>query len=143
MANIKPIEQSSDKFVRRASVAGPDYTAGITNPRSPWAQSSVNAEGNYKAGVTAAANAGRFGKGVKRVGDAKWQKNALAKGPGRYIEGVTIAKDAWSAGFGPYQAAIAALNLPARGPRGSAQNLQRVALVANTNRQLYEKRSAA
>lgn len=143
MANIKPIEQSSEKFVRRASVAGPDYQNGISNPRTPWAAASIAGEANYKAGVTAAANAGRFGKGIKVAGDQKWQKNALAKGPGRYIEGVTIAKDSWVSGFAPYQAAIQSLQLPARGPRGSAQNLQRVALIANLNRQLYEKRAVA
>lgn len=139
MLNIKPIEQSADKFVRRASVAGPDYERGINNPRKPWDKATLDGENNYKVGVTAAANAGRFGKGVKKVGNQKWLKNAISKGVTRYPEGVAIAKDAWVTGFQPYQTAIANLTLPPRGPRGSAQNLQRVAIVANTNRQLFER----
>lgn len=143
MANIKPIGQSAEKYVRRASLAGPDYEAGIENPRTPWGAASIAAEPNYKAGVTAAANAGRYGKGIKRVGDDKWQKNALVKGPGRYVEGVSGAKEVWESGFKPYHDAIAALTLPPRGPRGSAQNLQRVAAIANANRQLFERRSTS
>lgn len=141
MANIKPIEQSSDKWVRRASVAGPDYLAGVTNPRRPWAAAAGEAENNYKAGVTAAANAGRFGAGVKAAGDEKWKNGALKKGPGRFAEGVAIGKDDWGKGFSPYQSAIAALALPPRGPKGSPQNIQRVASVATTLRALRERTS--
>jgi len=139
MAVIKDIAQSSDKWVRRASVAGPDYQTGIQNPRRPWAAAAAEGEANYKAGVTAAANAGRFGIGVKAVGDDKWKNGALKKGPGRFAEGVAVGKDEWSKGFGPYQSAIAAITLPARGPKGSAQNIQRVSAIATALRALREK----
>jgi len=139
MAAIKPIEQSSDKWVRRASVAGPDYQTGVQNPRKAWAAAAKEGEANYKAGVTAAAAAGRFGAGVTKAGDEKWRSNALRKGPGRFAEGVAIGKDDWNKGFAPYQAAIAAVTLPARGPKGSPQNIQRVSTIATTLRTLFEK----
>lgn len=136
MANIKDISQSAEKWVRRASQAGPDFEAGIRNPRRAWAEATIEAAPNFKAGVQAAANAGLFEKGVRKAGNAKWQENAIAKGPGRFAEGVGLARDAWQAGFGPFQSAIAALNLPPRGPKGSPANLQRVAAVANALRAL-------
>jgi len=139
MAAIKPIDQSSDKWVRRASVASPDYTAGIQNPRRPWAAAAAEGEANYKAGVTAAATRGAFGAGVKAAGDEKWRNAATRKGPGRFAEGVAIGKDDWQKGFSPYQSAIAAITLPARGPKGAPQNIQRVSAIATALRGLKEK----
>lgn len=139
MAAIKPIEQSSDKWVRRASVAGPDYLQGVQNPRKAWAAAAVEAEPNYKAGVVAAAGRGAFGAGIKAAGDEKWRNGATRKGPGRFAEGVAIGRDDWGKGFAPYQSAIAAVTLPARGPKGSPQNIQRVAAIATTLRALKEK----
>lgn len=139
MAAIKPLDQSSDKWVRRASVAAPDYQQGVQNPRTPWAAASFAAEGNYKTGVTTAAAAGRYGTGVKAAGDEKWRSMALKKGPGRFTEGVVVGRDDWNKGFSPYQSAIAAITLPARGPKGSPQNIQRVSVIATALRQLREK----
>lgn len=127
MAAIKPIEQSGDKWQRRAAVAGPDYQAGIDNPRQQWQAATVAAEQNYRSAVTAAAGAGRFSAGVTKAGNAKWQENAKKKGPGRFAEGVALAVGAWQKGFGPIQAAFSSLSPPPRGVTGSPANLQRVA----------------
>jgi len=139
MAAIKPLDQSSDKWVRRAGAAGPDYLLGIQNPKKPWASAANEAEPNYKAGVIAAANRGAYGAGIKSAGDEKWRNMALKKGPGRFAEGVAIGKDDWGKGFSPYQSAIAALTLPPRGPKGAVQNIQRVSAIATALRALKEK----
>lgn len=140
MAAIKSLEQSSDKWVRRASVASPDYAAGVENPRANWEESSVAADANYRAGVTAAASAGRFAAGVRAAGGDKWKRGALQKGPSRFTEGVSMAKDDWSKGFSPYREAISSIKLPPRGPAGSPQNLQRVSAIATALRQLRERK---
>ena len=139
MANIKPLDQSSDKWSRRASVAGEDYLFGVRSPRQAWDTAAAAAEPNYKAAVVAAANAGRFGKGVRKAGNAKWQTGAITKGPTRFSEGVALAKPAWEAGFAPYQRVIETISLPARGPKGSPANLQRVTLVSAALRAAAEK----
>jgi hypothetical protein len=139
VANIKDIAASSDKWQRRAAVAGPDYQSGVQNPRVPWAAAAQAADANYRAGVTAAASAGRFASGVKAAGDERWSKNAIAKGPSRYAEGVSLAVDRWQRGFQPFQDGIRSLQLPARGPKGSPQNLNRVSAVANLARQIKER----
>lgn len=139
MANIKPLETSADKWTRRASVAGEDYRKGVESPRTPWDQAATAAAGAYQQGVTAAATQGRFAAGVRKAGNAKWARNAAAKGPNRFAEGVNLAVGEWSAGFQPYQTAIAGLALPPRGPAGSPQNLQRVTAVAQALRAVRER----
>ncbi len=139
MAAIKPLDQASDKWVRRASVAAEDYKMGVENPRRNWEEAATEAEANYKQAVIDAANKGRYGQGVKRVGNEKWRKGAVQKGPGRFTEGVALGIDEWRKGFSPYWEAIRALKLPDRGPKGSPQNIQRVAAVATALRQLKEK----
>jgi hypothetical protein len=139
MAAIKQLEHSADKWTRRAGVAGPDYQAGVSNPRSPWAAAASAADGIYRQAVTAAANAGRYQAGIRRAGDERWRTNAMAKGPGRFAEGVQLAQGEWQRGFAPYQSAVSALQLPARGPAGSPANLQRVAAVAQALRAVKER----
>jgi hypothetical protein len=139
MAAIKEISESSEKWVRRASVAAPDYARGVENPRRKWSDSTIKAAANYKQSVVAAANAGRFEKGVAAVGEDKWKSNALEKGPNRFTEGVTLSRDEWEKGFKPFNDTIKALTLPPRGAKGSPQNLQRVAVIAQAFRQVFEK----
>lgn len=138
MAAIKPLEQASDKWSRRAAVAGEDYRAGVQNPRVPWDQAAIAADGNYRQGVTTAANAGRYASGVRRVGVERWRNAAAQKGPQRFAEGVALATGEWQRGFQPYHTAVANLTLPPRGPAGSPQNLQRVQTVATALRAVRE-----
>ena len=140
MAGIKPMSQASDKWVRRAGVATPDYTAGVKNPRRSWAEASRAANSSYVQGVTAAAQQGKYASGVTAAGDNKWQQGATSKGPGRYTEGVAIAQPAWEAGYAPYHQAISSLTLPARGPRRSPQNLARVAAVVQAMQSVATKK---
>jgi hypothetical protein len=141
MAAIKSLDASTSKWQRRSAAAGPDYTSGVQNPRTPWATAAANADTNYRAGVTAAASAGRYAAGVRKAGDAKWSSNAVAKGPTRYAEGVQLAGQNWSQGFQPYQTAISGITLPARGPVGAAQNLQRVTAIATALRAVKTRTS--
>lgn len=143
MAAIKPIDQSATKWQQRAAVAGPAYSAGVQNPRTSWATAAAAAEGNYGAGVTAAVSGKRYSSGIRKAGDTKWQTAAIAKGSTRYPEGVSLAVGTWTAAFQPYQSAIAATTLPARGPTGSPANLQRVAVIANALHNLKTKGTVA
>jgi hypothetical protein len=136
MIATKPLADAADKWQRRAALAGPDYLTGIKNPRASWATQAQAANSNYTTAVTAAANAGRYAAGVKRVGDTKWSANAIAKGPSRFAEGVNLSVGNWSTGFSPYLDVIKNLTLPARGPTGSVSNLQRVQTVTEALRKL-------
>jgi hypothetical protein len=134
MANIKDPRAIAQKWARVTPTRTEDYVTGIQNPRVPWAAATAAAEDRYKAGVTEAAAQGRFGKGVKNAGDATWQQNAIAKGPGRFAEGVAVGEASYQEGFAPYADVIRAVTLPPRAPRGSPQNLQRVAAITTALR---------
>lgn len=124
--SVPSIAVIGERWARRASAASPDYQSGVERTTRDWSANSLAAENAYKAGVTAAANAGRFGKGVSKAGTAKWRKRAAEVGPARYAQGVQVAQPEFQGGFAPFAEAISRVDLPARGPRGSAQNYGRV-----------------
>jgi hypothetical protein len=139
MAQIKSMDRIVNKWNDRAAVSGSAYADGIANPRADWATQAKAAEANYEKGVTTAMAAKRFGKGVARAGTAKWQQGATQKGTARWAQGISTAKSAYEEGFKPYRDVIAALTLPARGPKGDASNINRVSAVAKA---LHDKKVA-
>lgn len=130
MAKIKDTARIAAKWKRRAESAGPEYEEGVRNPRADWATQTAAAESNYEQGVQASISRKAFGKGVRKAGTEKWQKNALEKGPSRFATGVALAQDNYETGFAPFQATIASLQLPPRGPKGDPKNIARVAAIA-------------
>lgn len=130
MAFVKSADRVATKYASVTPARSQEYADGVANPRVPWAQATQAAEANYKQAVTAAANAGRFGKGVAKSGDAKWQRGAKEKGTARFGAGVSLAKDAYQAGVAPYLDAIGRTTLPPRFPRRDPRNLDRVRVIA-------------
>ncbi len=131
MAEIKSMAAISEKWTRVTPQRTEDYKKGIENPRRDWETETVNAKDNWKAGVDAAANKGLFEKGVTAAGTKKWKDKALAKGPGRFAEGVYIAGPDYERGFAPYREAIARVDLGPKFPRRDPRNLERVKKVVN------------
>jgi len=129
MAEIKSLTAIRDKWTRVTPGRTEDYKLGIKNPKRDWEQETVAAKENWKAGVDAAAAKDLFGKGVQKAGSKKWQNKALAKGPGRFAEGVYIAGDDYEKGFAPFREAIARVDLGPRFPRRDPRNLERVRRV--------------
>ena len=130
MVAIKSTSESASKWARRAGSAGQEYEEGVRNPRKSWAKETKAAEGAYELGVQKSIADKRFGKGVDAAGDAKWQQNAIEKGPQRFTQGVQLAQPAYEAGFAPFRDVIANTTLPPRGPKGDPKNIQRVAILA-------------
>jgi hypothetical protein len=130
MANIKSMDRISSKWTRVSSGAGAEYEEGVRNPRADWATETKKAETTYEQGIQASITRKAFGKGVSKAGTAKWQENAIAKGPGRFSTGVALGEDAYNEGFAPYREVISRTPLPARGPKGDPKNLLRVSILA-------------
>lgn len=133
---VPDVGKVSKKWAARSQAAGGDYSDGVQSTAKDWQGTTIAAAPNYKAGVTAAANAGRFEKGVARVGTSKWRANALSKGPMRFAQGVGVAEPDYSAAMAPVMQTIGAIDLPPRQPTGSDGNIQRVALIAKGLRQM-------
>jgi len=129
MPAIKPLDRITAKWKRVAQVSQPEYEAGVQNPRKDWKQATINAAPQYEAGVQAGIQQKRFQAGVENAGTEKWQTNAMNKGPQRWAEGINFSGDAYERGFAPYRSVIERTALPPRGPKGSAQNIQRVSVL--------------
>lgn len=125
-----PPIRSTDAIAAKWAAVTPgraaQYEAGIRNPIRDYAANAQAAATAWRDGVQAAIQGGRFAAGVRRVGNAKWQRKAIELGPTRYGTGVQAAQQDYATAFAPFRDAIERTTLPARGPRRSPQNLQRV-----------------
>lgn len=139
MANIKALDRINAKWQRVTAAAGAEYEEGVRNPSADWKTETLKQNAAYKAGVQKSISLDSFAKGVEHAGTAKWQKNAIEKGPARFAQGVSLAVDAYSTGFAPYRQVISSLTLPPRGPKGDTSNINRVAVVAKA---LHDKKLA-
>lgn len=128
---LRPLESIAAKFAARAQAAAPEYGAGIANPKVDQAAAAIAGADAYNQGVQEAISAGRFQSGVRKAGTAKWQERSKSLGVQRYPQGVAASKGDYATGFAPYAQVLASISLPARGPRGSGQNLERVRVVAD------------
>lgn len=125
MPPVKALDRIARKWIERASVAGPEYEAGVSAPKVAWDVAAAAANAIYTAEVTRAAQAGAFEAGVRAAGNAKWQGRARTLGPGRFAEGVRVAEPEYRQRFGSIRAAIEATNLPPKGPKGSPAQVAR------------------
>jgi hypothetical protein len=125
MPPVRRLDRAKRRFETRAATAVPEYLEGVEENDS-WEQNTAAAQANYDAGVQKASQQKRFTKGVRRAGQSKYRDGVRTKGGGRYSEGVAQAGDQWEAGFAPYRDAIERQTLPARGPKGSQANKQRM-----------------
>lgn len=140
MPKIRSASEVSAKWARVTPERAEDYKIGVQNPKKDWAEETAKAETNYENGVKAAITKKRFGKGVRKAGTAKWQKNAIEKGTERFGPGVAQAQESYEKGFAPYRDVIEGLTLPPKYPKGDPRNLARVAAVAKA---LHDKKMAS
>jgi len=130
MAEIKSIDKIKEKWTRVTPMRTEDYKLGVASPRRDWEKSAVAAKESHKAAMATAAAQDAFAKGVTRAGSGKWQARALAKGPGRFAEGVMVGGDDYAKGFSPYADEISKTVLPPRFPKRDPRNLLRVTAIA-------------
>lgn len=135
-AIVPSIARVAQKWARRAGSAGQEYAEGVAMTPKSWQGATTAATKNYDAGVQAAIGRGAFAKGVNKAGDAKWKRGATEKGPARFAQGVQVAEQDYSGAMAPYLEAIGRVDLPPRGPVGSAGNFARVVAIGTALRNL-------
>lgn len=123
---IKSLARIKEKWTRVTPLRSEDYKLGVTNPRRDWAGSAVAAKESHKAAMVTVAASDSFAKGCTKAGSDKWQKKSLAKGPGRFAEGVMVGGDDYEKGFAPAREIIEKTVLPPRFPRRDPRNIARV-----------------
>ena len=132
MAAIKPLDKTTKVWAKRASASRDEYLDGVNNPRKDWKDETAGASNRYQAGLETSFANKSFEKGVVSAGTGKWQERTKKLGPSRYSEGVRASEPDYRKGFEPYHSAIAGVDLPPRGPKGSPENIDRVRAIAET-----------
>jgi hypothetical protein len=122
---VKSPQQAAGRWQRRASSAGGEYRDGVERTGKSWSASAGAAKANYIAGVQEAQGRDAFAKGVAAAGDQKWRANSVAKGPGRYAEGVNVGQGDYERGVAPFLEVASRTDLPMRGATGAETNYQR------------------
>jgi hypothetical protein len=131
---VKSASVSAGRWQRRASSASGEYKEGVERTGKSWQAASVAGKGNYIAGVQEAQGRDAFARGVNAAGDQKWRTNALAKGPGRFAEGVNVGQGDYERGVAPFLEVASRTDLPMRGATGSESNYQRSVTMAKAFR---------
>ena len=128
---IKDTGSLAKKFVTRATAAAGEYTEGVKVAGADWEQNAQRGADNYKQAVVEAANDGRFERGIREAGAAKYTARASTLGAQRFTPGVQAAEGEWGKNTAPYLDALKGMELPPRSPKGSPNNYARVAAVGN------------
>ncbi len=126
---MKSAQESSTKYVERASAATSDYVTGAESTNKDQAAAAIAAAPNYAAGVQAAISGKRYEKGLGRSGKTGWLNGIRNKGQNRFASGVAEGAVKYATNSGKYDNARKAADSLPRGPRGSEQNFNRAKTV--------------
>ena len=126
---VKDVSASATKYVQNAQAASGEYAAAAAGAGADWETNTRAAASNFRQAVTAAGIEQRFARGVAAAGAEKYTRKINAVGAARYSSGVAEGGQDWATGFTPYAQTLAGISLPARQPRGSKANVQRVQAV--------------
>ncbi len=140
---IKSAADAAKKFTDVTPGRQSYYEAGVKGAGPDWEANTLAATQSYKSAVSAANIDKMFNGGVKKAGAAKYAGKAGTLGPARFSQGVQVSGGDYQAGVDPFFQVIANETLPARAPRGSASNIQRVTQIAtDLNKKRLQLRAA-
>jgi len=137
--SVKSAVQVAQKWADETPARAAYYATEAPAAGAEWENNTVAAGGTYKAAISAAGIQNRFVGGVKRAGAAKFSRKVKDVGVDRYGPGVAAAKADMQSGVAPYIDILEGLEIPDRGPRGSAANY---AIVKTVGDALHKKRLA-
>lgn len=138
--SVKSPSLAAGRWSRRAQSASGEFKEGVERTQKSWATNATAAKQNYATGVQEAQGRDAYAKGIQAAGDQKWRNNALAKGPGRFAEGVAVGQGDYERGVAPFLEVASRTDLPMRGATGSEANYQRSVTMAKAFRQAKTKR---
>ena len=123
---VKTAAESASKLVSRAQAASGEYSVQAQASGQEWASKTQAAKNAFQQGITAGGLADRWVRGVAKAGADKYVRKVRDVGAGRFSSGVAAGQTDYVTNVEPFLATIAGLDLGSRGPRGSAENYQRV-----------------
>lgn len=138
---VRDAASAAARFKSKASGAAGDYANGVKGAGAAWEGATKAAGQNYADGVQKAIGRDAFSKGVSNSGGNYYEARASGLGAQRFAQGVAAGEGNYAEGVAPYLQNMAGLNLTPRRPKGDPSNIQRVAEVSMSNRQLKERRA--
>lgn len=136
---VKPVADVAKKWGEVTPGRAGYYETGALAAGGDWEKGATDAAANFKAAVTAGNIDKLFAGGIKNAGAAKYTRKVKDVGVSRFSTGVTASITDYQSGVDPMLSTIASLTLPARQPRGSVANAQRVTAIMDA---LHKKRLA-
>jgi hypothetical protein len=136
---VKPLAEVAKKWAEVTPGRSGYYEMGALAAGGDWEKGATDSAANFKAAVTAGNIDKLFAGGIKKAGAAKYTRKVKDVGVSRFSSGVTAGITDYSDGVGPMLDTIASVTPPARQPRGSAANAQRVIAYMDA---LHKKRLA-
>lgn len=115
---VPPIGTVTSLWQSRSVGATNEYKSGIQGAGQTWQSAVDEAQDNWSAGVSIAAGANAYQRGVSGKASTYVDK-AMNIGASRFGPGVQAATNAYQQGMGKVLAVIGAVNLPARNATGS------------------------
>lgn len=127
--SVRSVSDSAAKLVQRAQAAAGEYASRAAASGDKWVTNAQAGKTTYQQAITQGNVPERWARGIVKAGAAGYVSGITQKGANRFSQGVTVGQAKYAANVEPYFSVIAGLTLPARQPRGSAANLQRVAAI--------------
>lgn len=90
---VKSASEISEKQIRRATAAQPDYISGVQGAGADWKANALKANAKRKANLAAAEAAGKWEKRMNALAPSDWENKATNVGAGRFVEGINANKD--------------------------------------------------
>lgn len=123
--DVKSAADIAAKWSRVTPQRSSDYEAGASNAGAKQNAAAIAAAKSFQAAVSAVNISQLFAGGLKRAGADKYNRKVKEVGVSRFGPGVQAAAADMAAGMAPMVESIAAVNAPARAPRGDPSNQQR------------------
>jgi len=133
---MKSANEAVGKWQNRAGASSGDYADGAKSTDKDQAARAIAAKEVYKQALNESFARDAYAKGLSKSGKQGWLQGVEQKGTQNYSTGVSsdIARNKYVQNSSRYDSARKAADSLPRGARGSAQNLNRVAAVANALR---------
>lgn len=133
---MRTASQSAERWATGAGSAAGRYIEGASETTKDQAAAAIAAKPLYQAGVQEAIAQGRYERGLQKSGKQGWLQGVQEKGAANFGVGVSSpsAQSRYASESARYDGARNAAASAPRGPKGSPQNLQRVAAVVNAMR---------
>ena len=101
----KSADRVLQKYRQRIASSGPEYEAGVSNPKKSWSDSYRKASDRMVAELQKSLAEGKHIRGVENVGDSGWAAAAKTKGAPRFTAAADIAAQSYGKVVGDVLAA--------------------------------------